>query len=643
MFHSSPLVPIILVTALGRGDAKCCHFSQSAPGAPNAGYIKSTQNIQCWILPLWILTSTVSCQGIKESGVLNECERGVKRHHPSQANLYQIFTRKDYRKQWLDYACPEYMIFDPRTCECAETQRPTEIQGQVTQRAPSKGQSLRPQSSRRELPQSTQYSDKTMQTVSKGNNNWSRGRDGSPQPKTWGGDSKEEAGWQREDNRQDNKQDDRQDNRQDDRQDDMGKGDSWQRAQGQVQERNYPKEDSLSDVDAREDNGRESNAGWGKQERNSAGKQGSRVSQDNSWDKKESAAEKGSGGRGKQDVTQSKQNGRSSRRPDSDQDRDNEVNAGSPSVNNGKQITGYDDAVKKQDGALKKQSPWSSDRTNVVTEPNGQRSSGGECHLHRPSSENPSHFERWADGKWIQEDCNWPFYTGLVWSQASCRCEWGPNRTHVTPVAGDSVPATCLMMLKITFDGGNIVDEGRHIWLNIKDKENAVVESDKTAVGGKCGSFRGSSIAVPYFKSNVLGSTFHIGFMFKLCPGDPDTDIPLLHNDCIESPDLPGIVIVYQAWKKRVVLSMRTMDSENLLSEFCTIGGTQNQWVKLDVRYGDSLLEVTANNELCVSSDRFAGPVATNNCPLTLLGEAFCGHLDEVVITRGCTQSHAVN
>lgn len=52
------------------------------------------------------------------------------------------------------------------------------------------------------------------------------------------------------------------------------------------------------------------------------------------------------------------------------------------------------------------------------------------------------------------------------------------------------VPAACLMMLKMSFNGGSIVDEGRHIWLNIKDKENAHVESDSTAVGGKCGSFR---------------------------------------------------------------------------------------------------------------------------------------------------------
>uniref|UniRef100_A0A2C9KK24 Chitin-binding type-2 domain-containing protein n=1 Tax=Biomphalaria glabrata TaxID=6526 RepID=A0A2C9KK24_BIOGL len=167
--------------------------------------------IQCWILPLWIMLTLVSSQGVKETAVLNECDRGVKRHHPSQANLYQIFTRKDYRKQWLDYACPEYMIFDPRTCECAETQRPTETQGQVAQRSSNKGQSLRQPSSR--------------------------------------------------------------------------------------------------------------------------------------------------------------------------------------------------------------QNSWNADKGNTVTDTLGQRTSGGDCHLHRPSSEDPSHFERWADGKWLQEDCNWPFYTGLMYQR----------------------------------------------------------------------------------------------------------------------------------------------------------------------------------------------------------------------------------
>ncbi|KAK6993358.1 hypothetical protein BgiMline_009907 [Biomphalaria glabrata] len=610
--------------------------------------------IQCWILPLWIMLTLVSSQGVKEAAVLNECDRGVKRHHPSQANLYQIFTRKDYRKQWLDYACPEYMIFDPRTCECAETQRPTETQGQVAQRSSNKGQSLRQPSSRREAPVSTQYSDKGQVTSKE--NSRGRVREISAQQRSRGNENRQSVTWDKEDSRQDSRQESRPDSRQDSRQESRpdsrqesrpdsrqdsrqdnrqgntpGKTDNWQRSQNQAQGRRWQKEEQDDDVQG---NSRDSTPGWEKQERNSAG------NEDNTSDKRDNSMDKPSAVRSKPEVTSGKLSSRSLKDTDSEWDRDNEVIPASPVITNSK-VNGYDEPIRKQEGTSKKQNSWNADKGNTVTDTLGQRTSGGDCHLHRPSSEDPSHFERWADGKWLQEDCNWPFYTGLVWSQASCRCEWGPNRTHVTSVSADNVPATCLMMLKITFDGGNIVDESRHIWLNIKDKENAVVDSDKSAVGGKCGSFRGASIAIPYFKSNVLGATFHIGFMFKLCPGDPDTDIPLLHNDCIESPEPPGIVIVYQAWKKRVVISMRTMDSEELHSEYCVVENTQSQWVKLDIKYSDNLLEVAANSEICISSDKYAGPVATNNCPLTLLGEAFCGKLDEVVISRGCTQTYS--
>ncbi|XP_059143225.1 uncharacterized protein LOC131930657 [Physella acuta] len=522
---------------------------------------------------------TIATCAAKEAE-LNECERGVKRHHPSQANLYQIFTRKDFRKQWLDYSCPEFTIFDPRSCDCVDSPR-SEAQRSSPNRAVSKNQSSRQRSTRTE---SEDVNDGVRgSNAGKGSEDSGAQNNGWSKDNSWGGKQTTRG---RESTSSRTKQDS-----------------NWVKTQGK------PSGKSSSSWADESQTGKEQNGGWGKQE------------------------SKQNGGWGKQGSTGSKQDSAWGRDNQDDPDWDKDNSADDESEPEPSAFSPKNEGFKNKINTI--------ERTNQI-DAESSSTKKGECHLHRPST-NPSHFERWSDGQWVQEDCNWPFYTGLVWNQGTCRCEWGPNRTLATPMFGDSVPAACLMMLKMSFNGGSIVDEGRHIWLNIKDKENAHVESDSTAVGGKCGSFRGSTIAIPYFKSNVLGPVFHIGFMFKLCPGDPDTDIPLIHNDCLESQEPPGIVVVYQAWKKRLVVSMRTVNSEELSSEFCPFDNSQNQWVKIDIRYGENFLEVVANNEVCVSSEKFHGPVATNNCPLTLLGEAFCGKLDEVIITRGCTNSHAVS
>ncbi|CAL1542758.1 unnamed protein product [Lymnaea stagnalis] len=584
-------------------------------------------------IALAFLFTLVSLVISKEDSVLNECERGVKRHHPSQANLFQIFTRKDYRKQWLDYPCPEFMIFDPRSCECAESNRPETLKP-VQHRSLPKGQSVRQRQTRTEQTKDLQSNDNT-QDGGKGGSGWTKETDDSAgQASEWSKESLQQSSWG---NERENTRDGKLETQDGDWTDEdvANKGQRpWTKVFNEDAD-NKEDADSLGKQDDKQ------NGGWGKQD-NGRGKQDNgRGKQAGAWGKQESGKQGGEWGKDVQEqkgkeVGWEKEDQDNSAGPDDESEPQGQRKTKQPPGASDK--TGYG---KKQDETQNKPNAWD-DRGTVPIQSGGSPSKGGDCHLHRPSGDK-SHFERWSDGKWVQEDCNWPFYTGLVWNQASCRCEWGPNRTHATPMIGDSVPASCLMMLKMSFDGGNIVDEGRHIWLNIKDKENAAVESDPTAAGGKCGSFRGSAIAIPYFKSNLLGSVFHIGFSFKLCPGDPDTDIPLIHNDCIESQEAPGIVIVYQAWKKRIVISMRTMNSEELHSEFCNVGNAQGQWTKVDIRYGENFLEVTTNKEVCISSNKFMGPVATNNCPLTLLGEAFCGKLDEVIITRGCTDSHAIS
>ena len=51
-------------------------------------------------------------------GLLTECERGVKRPHPTQENAFQIFVRSDRTTKWIDQSCPAPKIFDPTKCTC---------------------------------------------------------------------------------------------------------------------------------------------------------------------------------------------------------------------------------------------------------------------------------------------------------------------------------------------------------------------------------------------------------------------------------------------------------------------------------------------------------------------------------------------
>jgi hypothetical protein len=54
-----------------------------------------------------------------------ECERGVKRPHPSQENAYQIFVMSEHDSKWIDGYCPSLQVFLATQCACAEPERTT--------------------------------------------------------------------------------------------------------------------------------------------------------------------------------------------------------------------------------------------------------------------------------------------------------------------------------------------------------------------------------------------------------------------------------------------------------------------------------------------------------------------------------------
>ena len=63
------------------------------------------------------------------------------------------------------------------------------------------------------------------------------------------------------------------------------------------------------------------------------------------------------------------------------------------------------------------------------------------------------------------------------------------------------------MMLKMTFEDGEIKDVGRDLWLDLRHPYSMEAIRDDTAVGGWTGAFRGSGISVPFFKMVRAGDT----------------------------------------------------------------------------------------------------------------------------------------
>ena len=43
---------------------------------------------------------------------------------------------------------------------------------------------------------------------------------------------------------------------------------------------------------------------------------------------------------------------------------------------------------------------------------------------------------------------------------------------------------------------------------------------------------------------NTLGSRFRIKFRFQLCDGQPDADLMLINNGCVESDALPSLQVM---------------------------------------------------------------------------------------------------
>ncbi|PVD25310.1 hypothetical protein C0Q70_15810 [Pomacea canaliculata] len=162
----------------------------------------------------------------------------------------------------------------------------------------------------------------------------------------------------------------------------------------------------------------------------------------------------------------------------------------------------------------------------------------------------------------------------------------------------------------MTFNQGEVKDEGRGLWLDLTHPSSVEAVKDESAIGGWAGAFRGTGFS--FLHQNTLGATFRIKFRFQLCNGHPDSDLLLVNNGCLESDAMPTLQVSYRAWNRILAFQMETQNSIRPYREECQIA-SQDRWIDINIHYYNNTLEIFANGVQCVKSSAFAG-----GCPSCL-------------------------
>ena len=125
-------------------------------------------------------------------------------------------------------------------------------------------------------------------------------------------------------------------------------------------------------------------------------------------------------------------------------------------------------------------------------------------------------------------------------------------------------------MLNMTFDQF-VGDESHSHWLNRKNENGARILPEPGS-RGQCALFRDSSVSVPFFKSNTLGSVFRITFSFRECSGeDPDREVVLLHNGCSDTRTPPTIAFGYRPRSRIFMMEFGTTNDIATNREECQV------------------------------------------------------------------------
>ncbi|KAH9508059.1 hypothetical protein Btru_052729 [Bulinus truncatus] len=275
--------------------------------------------------------------------------------------------------------------------------------------------------------------------------------------------------------------------------------------------------------------------------------------------------------------------------------------------------------------------------------PNGRRPDR-ECREYRAISSEPTgHYEQFVNGNWIKRDCSLAV-AGLVWDQESCQCVWGPRSKEM--ITGQGV-TPCDIMLNMTFEDG-LKDSAKGSFVEIGRGPSVPIftlDPQDAIDGSRAAFFSETALNIWYFASNEMGTSLRVEFRFKMAndPSNRDKYQIFLSNGCnVSNPGYttPSLAIGYRPADQSYLLAFETVSARKAI--VCTKRLGAYNWHTVSLIYEDGTLLLRVDEQPCIISQDFTGPVQKTPCPLTIGADPlerqsmYKGYLDNLLVARYC-------
>ncbi|KAK0044257.1 hypothetical protein Bpfe_026279 [Biomphalaria pfeifferi] len=275
--------------------------------------------------------------------------------------------------------------------------------------------------------------------------------------------------------------------------------------------------------------------------------------------------------------------------------------------------------------------------------PHGRRPER-ECREYRALSTEPSgQYEQFVNGNWIRRDCSLAV-AGLVWDQETCQCVWGPRSKEM--ITGQGV-TPCDIMLNMTFEDG-IKDSGKGSFVEI-GRGPAVpiynLDPQDAVDGSRAAFFSETALNVWYFAGNEMGTSLRVEFRFKMAndPSNRDKYQIFISNGCnVSNPGYttPSLAIGYRPADQSYLLAFETSSARKAI--VCTKRLGAYSWHTVSLIYEDGTLLLRVDDQPCIISQDFTGPIQKTPCPLTVGADPlerqsmYKGYFDNLLVARYC-------
>ncbi|XP_067685080.1 uncharacterized protein [Haliotis asinina] len=264
------------------------------------------------------------------------------------------------------------------------------------------------------------------------------------------------------------------------------------------------------------------------------------------------------------------------------------------------------------------------------------------CPDYRAHSNDTSKYEQLVNGKWIIRECNLAV-TGLLWNQTACRCVWGPDgekdflsRQRATP---------CDTMFNVTFDNG-ILDNAKSSYIELSPSAKISLR-ESTQKGNKYAYLEDGYMNVWYFAGNELSESLRVEFSFKAedNPTTRDKYQIILSNGCNVTAlgyTTPSLAIGYRAADESFLLAFETINVRKAIVCTRELVSSPYDWHRVSLIYEDGTLLLRVDNQPCIISEDFTGPVQKTSCPLTVGTDPleketkYRGYIDDILVARYC-------